>query len=179
MKVLAKTNLFNPSSYPRGRDFEAFLRQQLRGNFRSINKPVKTIKKKKEIKKKLELVLAPQELKWLCDEDVFALERMKILHKSKDSKDVKFCYKCIKEFAEMRRSHTGAQYLWFYSCYRDANVKNMAPTIVVDVENPTEETFVVSNYQRRCKTRADCNDFCPPNRDPFCVDFFCACARRH
>ncbi|KAI3811694.1 hypothetical protein L1987_21422 [Smallanthus sonchifolius] len=43
------------------------------------------------------------ELKWLSDEVLFALEKMKILHQSKDKEEVDFCYKCIREFAEMRR----------------------------------------------------------------------------
>ncbi|KAI3777182.1 hypothetical protein L1987_46978 [Smallanthus sonchifolius] len=46
---------------------------------------------------------APRELKWLNDEVLFALEKMKTLHQSKDNEDVKFCYKCIKEFTEMGR----------------------------------------------------------------------------
>ncbi|KAI3784564.1 hypothetical protein L1987_43665 [Smallanthus sonchifolius] len=46
-------------------------------------------------------VYATNELKWLSGEDLFALEKMMILHQSKNQHEVDFCYKCIKEFAAL------------------------------------------------------------------------------
>ncbi|KAI3824474.1 hypothetical protein L1987_05934 [Smallanthus sonchifolius] len=48
-------------------------------------------------------VYAPQEFKWLSDEDLIALDSMKILYQPKDRHEVEFCYKCIKEFINIRR----------------------------------------------------------------------------
>ncbi|KAI3741614.1 hypothetical protein L1987_59288 [Smallanthus sonchifolius] len=41
LRVLLSMNMFNPGSFPRGYEFESFLLNQARENFKSINQPVK------------------------------------------------------------------------------------------------------------------------------------------
>ncbi|KAI3797378.1 hypothetical protein L1987_32634 [Smallanthus sonchifolius] len=134
LKALDKINLFN-CSYPKGNDFEAFLRKQVKDNFRSINNLVKKIRKvfvegKRHISKMVDPLLpsgsplqrnipqrptvergdqekirayTTQELRWRSDEDLIALDSMKILHQPKDLHEAEFCDKCIKELVNVRR----------------------------------------------------------------------------